>query len=330
MLLLGAGQQLELYRWGGGAGLTKVSFYDVPHLVTSLDVLNGQTSKYVLAGDLHASLHFVRFLPEGNRLAAMGRDYDQRQAVAAHFQVSFSGGRGGWLPRGWCCRRRWCCLHGQCLLLRPGCCPWPLFPTPEPRPAPPRDPRAPQVNGSRLNFLLGDGSGTVRVLRYDRQHPESWSGRRLLPESGIHTGQSFCGAVRVQLRLQADEQRGQRQAVVLSCRAGSLEVVAPLWHEEEYAALAEVQARLVLCAQHAAGLNPRGFRRRHLLLGKALGARESRFVAPQEVPVLDGELLLEFLWLERAQQERAAAAAGCSAQQVLGLLGVLAARLGML
>jgi hypothetical protein len=318
MLLLGAGQQLELYRWGGGTSLVKVSFYDVPQLVTSLDVLNGQTSKYVLAGDLHASLHFVRFLPEGNRLAAMGRDYDQRQAVAAQFQVRARGRRGEGM-RGGGPQRLGSLRAAAHLPARR------LLPTPFHPPG-----AAPQVNGSRLNFLVGDGSGTVRVLRYDRQHPESWSGRRLLPESALHTGQAFSGAVRMQLRLPAVEQRGQRQAVVLGSKAGSLEVVAPLWHEGEHAVLAEVQAQLVLRAQHAAGLNPRSFRRRHLLLGKALGAGESRFAAPQEVPVLDGELLLEFLWLERAQQERVAAAAGSSAQQVLALLGAVSARLGML
>ena len=91
MLLLGSGQQLELYRWGGGPSLTKVSFYDVPQMVTSLDVLNGQQSKYVLVGDLQASLHFVRFLGEGNKLEGMGRDFDQRQAVVTQFQV---GGQG--------------------------------------------------------------------------------------------------------------------------------------------------------------------------------------------------------------------------------------------
>jgi hypothetical protein len=186
-----------------------------------------------------------------------------------------------------------------------------------------------QINGNILNFLVADGSGTVRVLRYDSKHDESWRGKRLLPEAAFHTGHCFASAVRAQLKLPAEE-KGRRQAVVVSSKAGSLEVVAPVLHMAEHSVLAQVQQQLVLAAAHVAGLNPRAFRRRHLLLGKWQGAGHAHYKAMPEVTMLDGDLLLEFLWLEEQQQRQVAVACGSSVQEVLAMMGKVCGRLGTL
>lgn len=38
------------------------------------------------------------------------------------------------------------------------------------------------VNGTTLSFLFADGGKNVRIHSYHRDHPDSWNGRKLLPE----------------------------------------------------------------------------------------------------------------------------------------------------
>lgn len=38
------------------------------------------------------------------------------------------------------------------------------------------------VNGTTLRFIFADGGGNLHLQGYHRDHPDSWNGRKLIPE----------------------------------------------------------------------------------------------------------------------------------------------------
>ena len=65
-MLLSCGNKVEMLAWAGsrgGAGpsLVKTAFYDAPLLITSLNVVKD----YILLGDVHKGLSFVRYVVGG-------------------------------------------------------------------------------------------------------------------------------------------------------------------------------------------------------------------------------------------------------------------------
>ena len=55
-----------------------------------------------------------------------------------------------------------------------------VVPSPPPYPTPPHTPPTPPTRSSSLFLAAGDAGGTLRLLAYAPNHPDSWRGQRLL------------------------------------------------------------------------------------------------------------------------------------------------------
>ncbi|KAL4424540.1 hypothetical protein ABPG77_010120 [Micractinium sp. CCAP 211/92] len=184
------------------------------------------------------------------------------------------------------------------------------------------------INGSSLHLASADAAGTLRLLSYLPNHPESWKGQRLVAWGAFHLGDAASAMQRLRLQPPTPEDRTTRQAVLLASAPGSLALLAPLalppgWEAAPtVAALRALQRELALLRPQAAGLNPGAFRRRYAAVPPSLqgGRCFSKPLSLEEQGVLDGDLLLQYLLLPRQQQEGAAEAAGLERAQLLELL----------
>ncbi|KAL6760115.1 CPSF A subunit region-domain-containing protein [Haematococcus lacustris] len=173
------------------------------------------------------------------------------------------------------------------------------------------------INATKLLFASADASGTLRQYEYVRSHPASWNGQKLVPGGSLHCGHLVTRLLSLRLAVQDGS---NRQGLLLGSLDGSLHTWLPVWDMAAAGRLAALQALLPCALPHTAGLNPRSFRRRHLLTPRSLGggetwgsqqAPDTATPPPGVLPslhaytgslMLDGDLLVRFAQLPRPQQ----------------------------
>ncbi|GAX81862.1 hypothetical protein CEUSTIGMA_g9290.t1 [Chlamydomonas eustigma] len=209
-LLAASGKQVEstaLMEQGGGGALTKVAFYDAPMLVVSVNIVKD----YILLGDVHQGVQFLRYLETEKVLKLLGRDFDDHDVTASGIII----------------------------------------------------------NASKLLFMSADSSGTLHQCEFNKNHPNSWSGTRLVPGAALHTGQLVTRMLKAQMK--SSDNGVNRNALYVASASGSLGVILPVWDSKIAARLSDLQRPLTLALRHTAGLNPRAFRRRHLKISRSQG-----------------------------------------------------------
>lgn len=180
------------------------------------------------------------------------------------------------------------------------------------------------IEKSTLSLVLSDTSGTFRLLSYDRRHPESWQGERLMPWGAFHIGDHIQSMLRVQLGQPSTEDSVARQGVLYGTATGCIGILSPLaileTHKVSASVLQTVQQALVTGLVHAAGLNPMAFRRRYGRIAPGAGGG-CMWQKPLPLQgVVDGDLLYQISKLPLQQQEQFAANAGVSLPALLASL----------
>jgi hypothetical protein len=102
-------------------------------------------------------------------------------------------------------------------------------------------------------------SSLLPQVQYIKNHPQSWTGQRLVPEGALHIGMPVLRFLSAKM---ASADGANRNALLLCTSSGALALVAPIADAKAHARLAAVQRLLPLKVPTAAGLNPRAFRRR--------------------------------------------------------------------
>ncbi|KAK9839426.1 hypothetical protein WJX81_001424 [Elliptochloris bilobata] len=82
-LVIAAGNRVETHAWRGGR-LQRTAFYDAQVLVSSLAVVKS----YILAGDVHQGLTFLRCSEKATKLEELSRDFGQTDVRAADFLIN--------------------------------------------------------------------------------------------------------------------------------------------------------------------------------------------------------------------------------------------------
>ncbi|EOD20989.1 hypothetical protein EMIHUDRAFT_435783 [Emiliania huxleyi CCMP1516] len=169
------------------------------------------------------------------------------------------------------------------------------------------------ANGLRV--FLADAGRNLRIYSYSRQDAESRSGTVLLPRAAFHLGAVANHFLRLSLPPRgappaaAAAAGRRRHALLYSTLDGAIGCLAQV-EEAAFRRLYFLSTKMVATMQHAAGLNPRGFR-----------AQGSGATAEGELSqVIDGALLRRFVSLGSAAQERLARQIGTSPQQLLANL----------
>lgn len=249
-LLTAISSRLELHYWTGKS-LIKSSFFDAPLFITSVNVVKD----FILLGDVHKSVYFLRYVEAGRQLKQLGKDYDNLDVAVTDFLI----------------------------------------------------------NKSKLNFLVADAAGTLRILLYDQQDVQSWKGRKLMLKGVFHVGHKPSKFMR--LLLTSTE---KRYAVMYSTLDGGLGLIWPLVGDEaaRYNRLKEVQAVMTKMVVQMAGLNAKAFRHRYQKISPFLGGGETRSPPPPEQSILDGDLLWQFSHLDHQQQVAIASAASTTREQI--------------
>ena len=108
---------------------------------------------------------------------------------------------------------------------------------------------------------------------------------------------------------------------------GSISVLAPV-SEKLYRRLYSLYSRIVTSQQHAAGLNPRGYRHVHHHSRPLAAANTITSGPPGPKSILDGDLLTMYLNLSYAQQLELAKATGSNIDRIYDDLLELSSRVG--
>eukprot|EP00798_Chlamydomonas_sp_ICE-L_P015928 gene15928-22062_t len=61
-----------------GSSLNKHAFYDAPMMITSLNIIKD----YILVGDVHHGVYFIRYVEADRVLSLLGKDFDQHDVVS--------------------------------------------------------------------------------------------------------------------------------------------------------------------------------------------------------------------------------------------------------
>lgn len=184
------------------------------------------------------------------------------------------------------------------------------------------------VNGSTLRFVSADGGRSLHLHGFHRDHPDSWNGRKLIPESiffysfsnvffrgSFHVGHGMTRMLRMRL-LSVDNVN--RQAALYGSLEGSIGFLAPIWDEALYHRLVSLQHQLTFHLPHASGLNPMSFRNAYDRPSRpsTCGFFRQGDCALNAV-VLDLDLVWRYLHLNRIEQESLAQKCGTLRKQLI-------------
>ncbi|KAI8464986.1 MAG: CPSF A subunit region-domain-containing protein [Monoraphidium minutum] len=180
-------------------------------------------------------------------------------------------------------------------------------------------------NGAKLNLVCADAGGSISIMAYDAQDPESWGGKKLLRRGAAHVGSLATRLARMRMAVPGDT--ANRQALLAATREGGVGLLASVWDDDMARRLASLQDELAYLLAHPAGLNPKAFRNRYSKIPRALGGGYShtRPVPPAANGLLMGDLIWRYAGLDLRQQARVAAALGVGRHDVLSDLRALAA-----
>ncbi|KAL2918252.1 mRNA cleavage and polyadenylation factor subunit [Polyrhizophydium stewartii] len=181
------------------------------------------------------------------------------------------------------------------------------------------------VDNSQLGLLVADGERNLHIMTYSPYNVQSLGGDRLIRRGEFHLGQQVSKLVRMRRKniVRGDTPLVPKQYLNIGVTTdGALIVVSPV-SEKIYKRLYALYSRMVTNLEHAAGLNPRGFRQ---LQQRVRSIALSGFMGPPGPRgILDGDLLFDYAQLSRAQQRGLANAIGSNDDRLLDdLLEVLA------
>jgi cleavage and polyadenylation specificity factor subunit 1 len=110
------------------------------------------------------------------------------------------------------------------------------------------------TDGKKLGLLSCDGGQSLHLFQYDKDDPESWQGKRLMPQASFFLGVD----VRCMRRLKLGGATNRRAALIATVH-GSVGSFLPLG-DAGFAVLSKLCQLMQRKVEHPCGLNPRAFR----------------------------------------------------------------------
>jgi cleavage and polyadenylation specificity factor subunit 1 len=194
------------------------------------------------------------------------------------------------------------------------------------------------ISGSSLHLVMADAAGAIQTFTYAPNDPTTWKGTKLLPWGVMHIGEGIGAMTRLKMPQPSTSDTTIRQAVLYGSDTGALGAVMPLSVGEHLlksnlptlptfsATLKALQKGIASSMSHGAGLNPYAFRRRHGKIPPGLEGSTPYGGAAlplEKQGLLDGDLLMRFVWLPRSLQTRVAGRAGTTRKEVLDVLAAI-------
>mmetsp|Transcript_23855 Transcript_23855/g.66163 ORF Transcript_23855/g.66163 Transcript_23855/m.66163 type:complete len:958 (-) Transcript_23855:258-3131(-) len=180
------------------------------------------------------------------------------------------------------------------------------------------------INDKQLGLLTADAGQTLELFQYDIQDPLSWRGKRLMPKASFHLGATVKAVLRLKMGCEVN-----RRAAVMGTTHGSVGAFCPAG-EPEFRVLSRLLSLMQRRVEQPCGLNPRAFRNRFRHIPRNLGGGEHYGKPLSSVGALDGDLLWAYQWLSRTKQEKLAADAQSTRQEILQKLTAVADALSRL
>jgi cleavage and polyadenylation specificity factor subunit 1 len=193
------------------------------------------------------------------------------------------------------------------------------------------------IAGSSLHLVMADAAGTIQTFTYSPNDPSTWKGTKLMPWGVMHIGEGVGAMTRLRMPQPSTSDTTVRQAVLYGSDTGALGAVMPLSVGEHFmqstlegstfvSTLRALQREVATCTSHGAGLNPFAFRRRHGKIPPGLEGSKpygGTALPLEKQGLLDGDLLMRFMWLPRSMQTRVAGRVGVTRSQVLQVLAAI-------
>jgi len=194
------------------------------------------------------------------------------------------------------------------------------------------------ISGSSLHLVMADAAGAIQTFTYAPNDPTTWKGTKLLPWGIMHIGEGIDAMTRLKMPQPSMSDTTVRQAVLYGSDTGALGAVMPLSVGEHLmksnlptlqtfsSTLKALQKEIASSMSHGAGLNPFAFRRRHGKIPPGLEGSSPYGGAAlplEKQGVLDGDLLMRFVWLPRSLQTRVAGRVGTTRKEVLEVLAAI-------
>lgn len=194
------------------------------------------------------------------------------------------------------------------------------------------------ISGSSLHLVMADAAGAIQTFTYAPNDPTTWKGTKLLPWGVMHIGEGIGAMTRLKMPQPNTDDTTIRQAVLYGSDTGALGAIMPLPVGEHLmksnlptlptlsSTLKALQRELASSMSHGAGLNPFAFRRRHGKIPPGLEGSTPYGGAAlplEKQGLLDGDLLMRFVWLPRSLQTRVAGRVGTTRMDVLEVLAAI-------
>ncbi|KAI9205850.1 CPSF A subunit region-domain-containing protein [Polychytrium aggregatum] len=177
------------------------------------------------------------------------------------------------------------------------------------------------VNDNLLSLLVADGDKNLHMFSYAPYNIQSYNGQKLIRKGEFHVGNSIDKMIclRRQTAPGGKMPTGTPSVQFLSVYGsldGSLGMVLPV-SEKLYKRMYALYSRMVQNIQHAAALNPRGFRQLQLR-SQYLGATSSINTGlPGPKFILDGDLIYRYSSFSKSTQRELAKGIGSEVERIM-------------
>ncbi|TPX40593.1 hypothetical protein SeMB42_g03452 [Synchytrium endobioticum] len=176
------------------------------------------------------------------------------------------------------------------------------------------------MDNQNLAFVVSDSDQNLMTMAYAPFNPQSFGGQRLIRRADFHVGSNVNQMVRLRRLPRPKEQEGpavvsNQYGLLCGNLDGGLGMLVPV-PDKLFKRMYALWSKLVNGLQHAAGLNPRGFRQAHIR-GPPQGAASILGGVANARSTLDGDLLWQFASLSVSQQRELAKSIGSSVERIM-------------